>query len=117
MFYMQLCFKKLFCPEIKLAKVVKILAALVAALSILNSSGASPGATENVAALVTALLIVLSIYIIIESDASWYNTLDDTLSSLNTLLYWYSSRNSRHQITVQLGAQSFDMCCCWLKYY
>ena len=31
---------------------VKILAALVAALSILNSSGASPGATEKVAALV-----------------------------------------------------------------
>ena len=38
-------------------------------------------------------LIVLSIYIIIEADASWYNTLDDTLSSLNTLLYWYSSPN------------------------
>ena len=37
--------------------------------------------------------IVLSIYIIIEADASWYSTLDDTLSSLNTLLYWYSSRN------------------------
>ena len=35
---------------------VKILAALVAALSILNSSGASRGATEKVAALVTALL-------------------------------------------------------------
>ena len=34
---------------------VKILAALVAALSILNSSGASPGAPEKVAALVTAL--------------------------------------------------------------
>ena len=33
-------------------KVVKILAALVAALSILNSSGATPGATEKVAALV-----------------------------------------------------------------
>ena len=33
-------------------KVVKILAALVAALSILNISGASPGATEKVAALV-----------------------------------------------------------------
>ena len=31
---------------------VIILAALVAALSILNSSGASPGATEKVAALV-----------------------------------------------------------------
>ena len=31
---------------------VKILVALVAALSILNSSGASPGATEKVAALV-----------------------------------------------------------------
>ena len=31
---------------------VKIPAALVAALSILNSSGASPGATERVAALV-----------------------------------------------------------------
>ena len=31
---------------------VKILAVLVAALSILNSSGASPGATEKVAALV-----------------------------------------------------------------
>ena len=31
---------------------VKILAALVAAISILNSSGASPGATEKVAALV-----------------------------------------------------------------
>ena len=31
---------------------VKILAALVAELSILNSSGASPGATEKVAALV-----------------------------------------------------------------
>ena len=31
---------------------VKILAALVAALSILNSSGASPGATEKLAALV-----------------------------------------------------------------
>ena len=31
---------------------VKILTALVAALSILNSSGASPGATEKVAALV-----------------------------------------------------------------
>ena len=31
---------------------VKILAALVAALSILNSSGAIPGATEKVAALV-----------------------------------------------------------------
>ena len=31
---------------------VKILAVLVAALSILNSSGASPGATEEVAALV-----------------------------------------------------------------
>ena len=31
---------------------VKILAALVAVLSILNSSGASPGATEKVAALV-----------------------------------------------------------------
>ena len=31
---------------------VKILAALVAALSILNSSGASPGATEKVEALV-----------------------------------------------------------------
>ena len=31
---------------------VKILAALVAALSILNSSGVSPGATEKVAALV-----------------------------------------------------------------
>ena len=30
---------------------VKILAALVAALSILNSSGACPGATEKVAAL------------------------------------------------------------------
>ena len=30
---------------------VKILAALIAALSILNSSGASPGATEKVAAL------------------------------------------------------------------
>ena len=36
---------------------VKILAALVAALSILNSSGASPGATETVAALVGALLV------------------------------------------------------------
>ena len=34
---------------------VKILSELVAALSILNSSGASPGATEKVAALVTAL--------------------------------------------------------------
>ena len=34
---------------------VKILVALVAALSILNSGGANPGATENVAALVTAL--------------------------------------------------------------
>ena len=33
-------------------KVAKILAALVAALSILNSSGASPGATKNVTALV-----------------------------------------------------------------
>ena len=33
-------------------KVVKILAALVAALSILNSSGARPGATEKVAVLV-----------------------------------------------------------------
>ena len=31
---------------------VKILAALVAALSILNSSGASPGATKKVAAIV-----------------------------------------------------------------
>ena len=31
---------------------VKILATLVAALSILNSSGASPGATEKVAALI-----------------------------------------------------------------
>ena len=31
---------------------VKILAALVAAVSILNSSGASPGATEKVAGLV-----------------------------------------------------------------
>ena len=38
-------------------------------------------------------LIVLSIYIIIEADASWYNTLDDTLSILNSLLYWYSARN------------------------
>ena len=48
-------------------KVVKILAALVEALSILNSSGASPGATKKeaalvaraarVAALVTALLV------------------------------------------------------------
>ena len=41
-------------------KVVKILAALVAALSILNSSGASPGATEKVAALITALLMCQS---------------------------------------------------------
>ena len=40
-------------------KGVKILAALVAALSILNSSGASPGATEKVAALVTALYIYI----------------------------------------------------------
>ena len=32
-------------------KVVKILAALVAALSILNSSGASPGTTEKVVVL------------------------------------------------------------------
>ena len=38
-------------------------------------------------------LIVLSIDIIIEADALWYSTLDDTLSSLNTILYWYSSRN------------------------
>ena len=38
-------------------KVVKILAALVAAISILNSSGASPGATEKVAALVVAALV------------------------------------------------------------
>ena len=36
---------------------VKILAALVAALSILNNSGASPGATEKVEALVGALLV------------------------------------------------------------
>ena len=34
---------------------VKILAALVAALSILNSSGASPGATKKVAALVVVV--------------------------------------------------------------
>ena len=51
---LQLCFKKLFYSEIKLA----ISAALESgqntsgALSILNSSGASPGATEKVAALV-----------------------------------------------------------------
>ena len=54
---LQLCFKKLFCSELKLA----ISAALESgqntsgATSILNSSGASPGATEKVAALVTAL--------------------------------------------------------------
>ena len=36
-------------------------------------------------------LIILSIYIIFDGDASWHKTLDDTLSSLNTL---YSSRNS-----------------------
>ena len=35
-------------------------------------------------------LIVLSIYIIIDRDALWYNTLDDKLSSLNTV---YSSCN------------------------
>ena len=38
-------------------KVVKILAALVAELTILNSSAARPGAAEKVAALVTALNI------------------------------------------------------------
>ena len=32
-------------------------------------------------------LVVLSIYIIIDGEASWYNTLDDTLSSLNTLIF------------------------------
>ena len=36
---------------------VKILAELVAALSILNSSGASPGATEKVAALLVEALV------------------------------------------------------------
>ena len=56
--FTELCFKKLFYSQIKLA----ISAALesgqntsgasIAALSILNSSGASPGATEKVAALV-----------------------------------------------------------------
>ena len=45
----QLCFKKLFCSEIKLA----ISAGLESGQ---NTSGASPGATENVAALVTGLL-------------------------------------------------------------
>ena len=59
---LQLCFKKLFCLKIKLTISAalgsgQILAALVAALSILNSSGASPGATEKVAALITALHI------------------------------------------------------------
>ena len=55
-----LCFKKLFCSEIKLA----ISAALESgqntsvAISILNSRGASPRATEKVVALVTALEIV-----------------------------------------------------------
>ena len=48
---------------------VKILAALVAALSILNSSGASPGATEKVAALVTALKITLEKYL---RSAPWH---------------------------------------------
>ena len=38
-------------------KVVKIQAAVVAGLSILNSSSASPGATKKVAALVVAALV------------------------------------------------------------
>ena len=56
MFYS--CFKKLFCSKIKLAISAALESgqntsgALVAALSILNSSGASPGGTEKVAALV-----------------------------------------------------------------
>ena len=55
---LQLCFKKLFCSEIKQAISAAIERGqnISAALSILNSSGASPGATEKVAALVTALL-------------------------------------------------------------
>ena len=44
---------------------VKILAALVAALSILNSSGASPGATEKAAALVTLLLFLYELSIVV----------------------------------------------------
>ena len=49
---LQLCFKKLFCSEIKLA----ISAALESGQNTSGtSSGASPGATEKVAALVTAL--------------------------------------------------------------
>ena len=36
-------------------------------------------------------LILWSIYIIIDGDGLWYNTLDNALSSLNT---FYSSRNS-----------------------
>ena len=59
---LQLCFKKLFCSEIKLAISAALKSgqntsgAIVAALSILNSSGASPGATEKVAALVARYL-------------------------------------------------------------
>ena len=55
---LQLCFKKLLRYEIKLAisaafEVVKIRVAL----SILNDSGASPGATKKEAALVVAALV------------------------------------------------------------
>ena len=56
---------------------VKILAALTA-LSILNSSGASPGATEKVAALVTALsedehkhLYYLNLHILLNWLEKW----------------------------------------------
>ena len=47
---LQLCFKKLFCSEIKLTKAQRLkVVKMLAALSILNSSGARPGATEKVA--------------------------------------------------------------------
>ena len=50
---------------------VKILAALVAALSILNSSGDSPGATEKVAALVAHATCSGA------SHSSVYNTIEN----------------------------------------
>ena len=53
---LQLYFKKLFCSEIKLA----LIAALESGQNTsVDSSGASPGATERGAALVTALLLQL----------------------------------------------------------
>ena len=98
---LQLFFKKLFCSEIKLAISAALeidqntSGALLAALSILNSCGASPGATEKVAALVTALHTITGSHLI--------------------LIFFCSFKFLNGGLLYNCILTSIDLCCCWLK--